>query len=332
MVNTAGGDPVRYTSPTVSSNSPRWSPDGNQLVFNRTVSLRDTWSKRLREREAEPEGREAAEPITAAAPFDLAPIAAVLDVPTPYVPSTFMNVDEMLRLAAVGPQDVVYDLGSGDGRIVIAAARDYGARGVGIEIDPALVQESIENARHAGVAGRTAFRAGDVLEADLKDATVVTLYLLTPLVERLKPRLLAELKPGTRIVVHEYGFSDWQPDRQVTISKTYYLYVVPARVAGEWRLQVDLPGGARDYEFRLEQRYQEIRGGARVAGGFLPAFEARLNGPAISFVLVDNEASFRFEGRVVQDVMEGVVRSGRGPRPAENRWRATRVVRDGKAP
>ena len=256
--------------------------------------------------------------------------AAPLDVPTPYVPSTLMNVDEMLRIAAVGPQDVVYDLGSGDGRIVIAAARDYGARGVGVEIDAALVKESMENARYAGVAGRTEFRAGDVFDADLKGATVVTMYLLSPLVERLKPKLLAELKPGARIVAHDYGFSGWKPDRQVTISKTYYLYVVPAHVAGEWRLQADLPMGQRDYELRLEQQYQEIRGGARVTGGFLPAFEARLSGGAISFVLVENEASFRFEGRVVDDVMEGVVRSGRGPRLVEHRWRATRVPRDRK--
>jgi SAM-dependent methyltransferase len=256
--------------------------------------------------------------------------AAPLDVPTPYVPSTLMNVDEMLRIAAVTPQDVVYDLGSGDGRIVIAAARDYGARGVGVEIDAALAKESTENARYAGVAGRTEFRVGDVFDADLRDATVVTMYLLPPLVERLKPKLLAELKPGTRIVAHDYGFAGWKPDRRVTISKHYYLYVVPARVGGEWRLQAELPMGRRDYEFRLEQHYQEIRGGALVGGGFLPAFEATLSGRTISFVLVENDASFRFEGRVVEDVMEGVVRSGRGPRLVENRWRAARVPRDGK--
>jgi SAM-dependent methyltransferase len=256
--------------------------------------------------------------------------AAGPDVPTPYVPSTLMNVDEMLRIAAVGPQDVVYDLGSGDGRIVIAAARDYGARGVGVEIDAALVKESMENARYAGVAERAEFRLGDAFDTDLSAATVVTLYLLPPLVERLKPKLLAELKPGTRIVAHDYGFAGWKPDRRVTISKNYYLYVVPARVGGVWRLQADLPMGGRDYEFRLEQHYQEIRGGALVRGGFLPAFEATLSGRTISFVLVENDASFRFEGRVLEDVMEGVVRSGRGPRLVENRWRAARVPREGK--
>lgn len=254
--------------------------------------------------------------------------SALPDIPTPYLPSTSVAVDEMLRLADAGPDDLVVDLGSGDGRVVIAAARDYGARGLGIEIDPKLVAESQANARQAGVAGRVAFRNGDVLAADYRDATVVTLYLLPSLVEKLKPRLLSELRPGTRIVAHDYGFSDWKPDRRVVISKTYHLYIVPARVAGKWRLQAALPDGARDYEFDLEQHYQEIRGGARVEGGFLPAFEARLEGDRIAFVLVEDGASHRFEGRVRDGLeMEGVVRSGVGRTLTENRWRATRVIR-----
>jgi SAM-dependent methyltransferase len=251
--------------------------------------------------------------------------AAALDVPTPYIPSTRMNVDEMLRLAGVGPRDIVYDLGSGDGRIVIAAARDYGARGVGVEIDAALVAESAKNAQRASVADRVEFRHGDVFKADLRDATVVTLYLLTSLVERLKPKLVAELKPGTRIVAHDYGFSDWKPDRQVTISKTFYLYIVPARVGGQWRLEAELPSGKHGYDVQFEQRYQEIRGGARVRGGFLPAFEARLSGDRVSFVLVEDDVSHRYEGHVREDVMEGVVRSGVGPKLAESRWRAVRT-------
>lgn len=249
----------------------------------------------------------------------------VLDTPTPYLPSTRLNVDEMLRLAQVGPQDVVIDLGSGDGRIAIAAVKDYGARGVGIELDEKLVAESNDNARRAGVADRVVFHHGNVLAADLKDATVVTMYLLPVLVNRLKPKLVNELKPGTRIIAHDYGFSDWKADRQVMISKTYYLYIVPAQVAGKWRLQARLPGGERDYEFDLAQQYQEIRGGARVAGGFLPAFEARLSGDRIAFVLVEDDMSHRFEGRVQGEGMEGVVRSGYGPVLTENHWRAARV-------
>ena len=252
--------------------------------------------------------------------------AATLDVPTPYIPSTRMNVDEMLRVGGVTPADVVYDLGSGDGRIVIAAAKDYGARGVGIELDPALVKLSADNARAAGVAERALFRQGDVLTADIKDATVVTMYLLTSLVAKLEPRLLNELKPGTRIVAHDYGFEKWKPDREVKISKTYYLYVVPARVAGQWRIDSALVRG-REFILSLEQQYQQIRGGVTGGGGFLPAFEARLNGERITFVLVENDVSHRYEGEVRGDVMEGVVRSGYGPTLTERPWRAQRVVR-----
>jgi SAM-dependent methyltransferase len=251
--------------------------------------------------------------------------AATLDVPTPYLPSTRGNVDEMLRLGDVTPNDVVYDLGSGDGRIVIAAARDYGARGVGVEIDPALVRESTENARRAGVSERVAFRAGDIFAVDLREATVVTMYLLTPLVVKLEPKLLAELKPGTRIVAHDYGFATWQPDRKIQISKSYMLYVVPAQVAGGWRIEAPM---TRDREFILElqQHYQQVRGGVRVQGGFLPAFEALLNGERISYVLVEDDISYRFEGMVRGDVIEGIVRHGYGPKSSEQRWRAQRVA------
>lgn len=251
--------------------------------------------------------------------------AATLDVPTPYIPSTRGNVDEMLRLAAVTPNDVVYDLGSGDGRIVIAAARDYGARGVGIDIDPALVRASLDNARRAGVAERTAFRASDIFAVNLGDATVVTMYLLSGLVAKLEPKLLAELKPGTRIVAHDYGFPQWQPDRTLQISKTYMLYVVPAKVAGAWRIEAPMVRG-REFALDLQQQYQQVRGGVRVQGGYLPAFEARLDGDKIRFVLVEDDISYRFDGAVRGEVMEGMVRYGHGAKLLEQPWRAQRLA------
>ena len=255
----------------------------------------------------------------------LAAPGATLDVPTPYIPSTQHNVDEMLRLAAVQPADIVYDLGSGDGRVVIAAARDWGARGVGIEIDRKLVAESSENARREGVAERVSFRAGDVFAANVSEATVVTMYLLSSLVHKLQPKLLAELKPGTRIVAHDYGFAGWKPDRHVHVSKNFYLYVVPAPVAGKWRVSAAFPDGRRDYDLDFEQRYQEIKGGARVPGGFLPAFDARLVGDRIAFVLLEDDVSYRYEGRVAGGAMDGIVRWGHGPRQKESTWRAKRT-------
>lgn len=252
--------------------------------------------------------------------------AATLDVPTPYIPSTRQNVDEMLRLAAVQPTDVVYDLGSGDGRVVITAAREWGARGVGIELDGKLVAQSREQARREGVADRVTFREGDVFAADLSEATVVTMYLLTSLVHRLQPKLLAELKPGARIVAHDYGFEGWKPDRQVSVSKNFYLYIVPAKLGGKWRMSASLPKGAREYDMDFEQHFQEVKGGARVAGGFLPAFEARMNGDKVAFVLADDDVTYRYEGRVTGDAIAGAVRWGYGPRQQESTWRAVRVV------
>jgi SAM-dependent methyltransferase len=143
-------------------------------------------------------------------------------------------VIEILRLARVEPDDVVYDLGSGDGRIPIAAARDFGARGVGVELDPDLVAESARNARRAGVTRRTRFLLEDILKADIREATVVILYLSPEMNLRLRPKLLAELKPGSRIVSHDFPIGDWKPERVVNFKgpeRTHVLslWVVPPR-------------------------------------------------------------------------------------------------------
>ena len=140
----------------------------------------------------------------------------------------------MLELGRVTSSDVVYDLGSGDGRIVIAAARDYGARGVGVEIDPALVAESNATARRLGLGDRVRFVEQDIFKTDLRGATVVTLYLGADLNRRLRPKLLAELPPGSRIVSHDFDMGDWKPDRIVRLQDdgrehVLYLWVVPAR-------------------------------------------------------------------------------------------------------
>lgn len=255
--------------------------------------------------------------------------AQPLDVPTPYVPSTRLNVDEMLRLADVRPDDVVYDLGSGDGRVVIAAARDYGARGVGIELDAKLVAASADNAQRAGVGERTTFRQADVLTAPVKEASVVTVYLLPPLVRGLQDRLYAALEPGARIVAHEYPFPDWPADRHIVISKNFYLYIVPARVAGTWTFATRTETKVSTHDLALKQRYQQVQGAVRVPGGILPAFEPKLSGNRISFVLVDDDVSYRYEGIVRGDRMEGTVHWGYGPRQNAGRWTATRVTGEG---
>ncbi len=178
----------------------------------------------------------------------------------PFITTPGDVVERMLELAGTRAGDLVADLGSGDGRIVIAAARKYGAHGLGIELDAKLVEVSRENARKAGVSDRVRFVQGDVLEADFSKATVVTVYLLPNLISQLEPRFLA-LKPGTRIVSHSFHMPSWRPDRSMTLrvaqphpgqgdESTLYLWIVPADVRGVWA------GGGR--RLRIEQNYQEI--------------------------------------------------------------------------
>ncbi|MEX2303531.1 MAG: class I SAM-dependent methyltransferase [Bryobacterales bacterium] len=149
-----------------------------------------------------------------------------------YVPTPQEVVDEMLKLAGVHSGDIVYDLGCGDGRTVITAAKEYGVRAVGIDINPERIQESKENAQKAGVTDKVAFRNEDLFEADIKEATVVTLYLLQSLNVKLRPKLWAELKPGTRVVSHAFDMGDWEPEKQIEVDgRRVFLWRVPARTA-----------------------------------------------------------------------------------------------------
>lgn len=149
----------------------------------------------------------------------------------PFVPTPEDAVEAMLKLAGVKPGDIVYDLGSGDGRIVISAVRDHGAsRAVGVDINPERIAEANANARRAGVEDQVEFRQGDLFDADIGEATVVTLYLLPSVNERLKPKLLSELKPGTRVVSHAFDMGDWKPEKKIEQDgRTLYLWVVPER-------------------------------------------------------------------------------------------------------
>jgi len=154
------------------------------------------------------------------------------DLDTPYVPTPQVVVERMLELAKIKPGDTVIDLGSGDGRIMITAAQKYGARGVGIDIDPERVQEATANVRKAGVADRVKIIRGDLFEADISPATVVTLYLLTELNLKLRPKLLRDLNPGTRVVSHAFAMGDWKPERTADVSgTTVYLWRIPPRQA-----------------------------------------------------------------------------------------------------
>jgi ribosomal protein L11 methylase PrmA len=147
-----------------------------------------------------------------------------------YVPTPHEVVDDMLRLANVRKGDVLYDLGSGDGRIPITAAKKYGVKATGIDIDPERIKEANENARKAGVTNLVQFKQEDLFKTEFKDATVITLYLLPQLNEKLRPRLWAELKPGTRIVSHQFEMGDWKPEKKLESNgRTIYFWTIPAR-------------------------------------------------------------------------------------------------------
>ena len=246
----------------------------------------------------------------------------------PYVPTPQVTVDEMLRVAGVGPKDFVIDLGSGDGRIVVTAARKFGARGIGVDLDEELVAQSEERARRAGVADRVRFYRQDLFKTDLDQATVISTYLLPFVMLKLRPQLL-QLKPGTRIVSHDFDMGDWKPDRKTTVRKNVMLWIVPAQVSGRWQARLQIPPIERLLELELAQRYQELSAHARLNGVPSQVWETKLVGDRLSFVIVDttdreNEASLYFEGRVSGDVVEGELIRGVGATRSVTGWRAVR--------
>lgn len=154
--------------------------------------------------------------------------AQYLELDVPYVPTPQIVVEEMLKLAEVKAGDIVYDLGCGDGRIIITAAKKYGAKGIGVDLNPLRIEEANENARKAKVEDKVTFVEGDLFNFDFSKADVLTLYLLPEVNLKIKPKILAEMKPGSRVVSHAFSMGDWEPDNQITVDeKTVYLWIIP---------------------------------------------------------------------------------------------------------
>ena len=232
---------------------------------------------------------------------------------------------EMLRLATVTAADFVYDLGSGDGRLVIAAARDFGARGVGVEIDASLVQDSRERACAAGGGDRVRFVWQDLFETDISAASVVTLYLRDDVNLRLRPKLLRELSPGARVVSHDFGMGEWEADRTRRIRSEarehrMYLWVIPARVDGTWRWT--WPDG-EEHVLELRQRFQELTGALRAPHGVADVL-GRVSGDAMRVAVTGTgTAELSLEGQVAGDAIHGHARADGITRP----WSARRDPR-----
>ncbi|MEP0916239.1 class I SAM-dependent methyltransferase [Leptolyngbya sp. DQ-M1] len=230
----------------------------------------------------------------------------------PYVPTPENVVMGMLELAKVGRDDIVYDLGSGDGRLVITAAQKFGAkRGVGIEINPGLVNKSNENARQAGVSDRVQFLQQDLFRANFRDATVVTLYLLPRINLELRPKLLSELKPGSRVVSHAFSMGDWQPDQRTTIDdRTAYLWIIPAQVEGTWTGTLSTQSGQSiPYTLQMKQSFQNASAMAQVAGTTISLPNIKLAGDRLSFEhrqkINGQDVRVRVNAQVAQDTLQG---------------------------
>lgn len=225
-----------------------------------------------------------------------------------WVPTNDALVMRMLKMADVKPTDLVYDLGAGDGKIAIAAAKHFGARAVGIEYNPEMVKLAQCLAKVEGVEGRAQIRQGDIFETDFSSATVVTLYLLPELNLRLRPTLL-EMKPGTRVVSHSFLMDDWEPDeRSMTEDGHAYMWIVPAKVAGNWTFKG--PDAKDAFEVRLEQTFQNIFG--TVGERKRSITNAELRGDRIRFAFEDNGKPVQVVGRVNGNRIEAqVTRDGR---------------------
>jgi hypothetical protein len=253
-----------------------------------------------------------------------------------YVPTPQVVVEEMLRMAKIGPKDFLIDLGSGDGRIVITAVKQFGAQGFGVDLDTYLLKKARDVASVEGIADRARFVEQNLFETDLSKATVISSYLLPEMNLRLRPKILA-LKPGTRVVAHDYHMGDWYPDEQKDIvvpekkvgtpGVSYvYLWVVPSRVAGKWQGSMSAAGKDVPLELAFEQLFQIVDGTLRV-GATATQFRGRIsNGDQITFVTQPKDSPGKerheFRGRIAGDTIEGTVRIGEGPKARESKFTA----------
>jgi hypothetical protein len=240
-------------------------------------------------------------------------------------------VDTMLKMAGVRGTDFLIDLGSGDGRIVITAAQRFGTRGFGVDYDPRLVKLATDNAHTAGVDDRVAFVQQDLFKTDLRQASVITMYLLEEYNLALRPKLFA-LRPGTRIVSHDFGMGEWEPDAKVKIAvpdkpvgvekaSTIFFWVVPAHIEGSWHSRVPAQKGWTDAQLHFEQHYQKISGEAVINGEKLPLERASLSGGIVSFRVQQGKRTIRFNGQVGTGHIAGQVAVSGG---RTLRWRALR--------
>lgn len=216
----------------------------------------------------------------------------------PYVPTPQPVVDRMLEMAGVKKGDVVYDLGCGDGRIIVTAAKKHGATGIGVDIDPARIKECHENAKAAGVTDKVKFIQQDLFTMEFKDANVLAMYLLPEVNMKLRPKILDGMKPGSRIVSHSFDMDDWKPDEEDQVDdSTIYFWIVPAKVEGTWNVTLKPAGGAEQKgTLELKQKFQEVTGSAKLSDKNDELRDAKLKGDELTFTLGDTTYTAKVNG------------------------------------
>jgi hypothetical protein len=236
-----------------------------------------------------------------------------------WVPTPQSLVERMLQMAGVKPTDYVIDLGSGDGRTVITAAKKFGATALGIEYNPNMVELARSAAAKEGVSDKAQFQQADIFATDFSKATVLTMYLLPSLNLKLRPTIL-NMRPGTRVVSHAFTMDDWQPDQtDASEGRTAYMWIVPAKVGGTWKIDVT-GAGARSYEATFNQTFQNVAGTAKADNKTVQLSNGKLRGDSITFSL-DDGTHRDFTGHVAGNKIEGTVKAGSG----ESKFTATRV-------
>jgi 16S rRNA G966 N2-methylase RsmD len=258
----------------------------------------------------------------------------------PYVPTPQDVVEKMLQMVRVSANDYLIDLGSGDGRIVVTAAKKHGARGFGVDINPERVSEALANAQKNGVTDKVAFYQRDLFETDLSQATVISMYLLPRVNLELRPKLL-DLKPGTRIVSHDFSMNDWKPDAYVQIysrekytgtggESEIYFWVVPAKVAGAWRWELPLRGKPQAYAVTLNQTFQVVTGNVSVNGRAMPLQNVKLSGDELSFTFTADlgagPVKHEFKGKADGDRLDGAATLSASRTQGRYDWSATRAA------
>jgi len=250
-----------------------------------------------------------------------------------YEPTEKEVVDLMLKMANVTEDDMVYDLGCGDGRIVITAAKEFGANGVGIDINPVRISESNENAKRERVTDKVRFIEQNLFEADISEANVLMLFLLPSVNLRLRPKLFRELNPGTRIVSHEHYMREWLPDQTSEVyaagyNHKVYFWILPANVSGTWEWIAPVNTDKRRYILNLEQKFQEVNGNLTAGGSNIPLMDITIKGNRLQFTIEEEIGNQKvtqiFDGLVNRNLIEGTVVSKSKTTSSESNWKAKR--------